>query len=81
MHTLLRFLRASVKTSRLALPKLGVGWMFALLTINFNRITIEELNVAGVAVGTLLAAFASSAQIIIQHTIGIPAIIAVGEGL
>jgi len=55
MHTLLRFLRASVKTSRLALPKLGVGWMFALLTINFNRITIEELNVAGVAVGTLLA--------------------------
>ena len=38
-----RFILALIKTFRLALPKLGVGWMFALLTINFNRITISEL--------------------------------------
>jgi BCD family chlorophyll transporter-like MFS transporter len=44
-----------VKTFRLALPKLGVGWMFALLTINFNRITIYELNVTAVVVTGMLA--------------------------
>ncbi|MCU0512749.1 MAG: BCD family MFS transporter [Anaerolineae bacterium] len=50
-----RFLLGVVKTLRLALPKMGVGWMFALLTINFNRITIVELNVAAVAVTAMLA--------------------------
>jgi MFS transporter, BCD family, chlorophyll transporter len=44
-----------VKTLRLALPKLGVGWMFALLTINFNRITIYELNITAVAVTAMLS--------------------------
>lgn len=52
---LLRVLLAIIKTLRLALPKLGVGWMFALLTINFNRITIVELDVAAVAVTAMLA--------------------------
>lgn len=52
---LLRVLFAIIKTLRLALPKLGVGWMFALLTINFNRITIVELDVAAVAVTAMLA--------------------------
>ncbi|MEO0562154.1 MAG: BCD family MFS transporter [Chloroflexota bacterium] len=51
----LDFLLAAIKTLRLALPKLGVGWMFALLTINFNRITITELNVTAVAVTGMLA--------------------------
>lgn len=50
-----RILRAIVKTLRLALPKLGVGWMFALLTINFNRIAIHELNIVAVAVTSMLA--------------------------
>ena len=50
-----RWLLAIIKTFRLALPKLGVGWMFALLTINFNRITIVELNVTAVAVTAMLA--------------------------
>lgn len=47
--------RAIFKTFRLALPKIGVGWMFALLTINFNRITIYELNVTAVAITGMLA--------------------------
>ncbi len=47
--------RAIFKTFRLSLPKIGVGWMFALLTINFNRITIYELNVTAVAVTGMLA--------------------------
>lgn len=50
----LALLLGLVKTFRLALPKLGVGWMFALLTINFNRITIGELGVAAFAVTTML---------------------------
>ena len=48
-------LKAIFKTLRLSLPKIGVGWMFALLTINFNRIAIVELNVTAVAITTMLA--------------------------
>lgn len=44
-----------LKTFRLALPKLGVGWMFALLTIDFNRIAIVELGITAVLVTTMLA--------------------------
>lgn len=58
---------AVVKTLRLALPKLGVGWMFALLTIDFNRITIVELGVAAIVVTMMLAMhyFLSPFQVII----------------
>lgn len=52
---ILNILRVILKTFRLALPKLGVGWMFALLTINFNRITIVELNITAIAVTAMLA--------------------------
>lgn len=52
---ILRFVLGFIKTIRLALPKIGVGWMFALLTINFNRITIVELDIAAIAVTTMLA--------------------------
>ena len=52
---ILNFLRAAVTTLRLALPKLGVGWMFALLTIDFNRIAIFELGLAAVLITGLLA--------------------------
>jgi len=48
-------LRAILRTLRLALPKIGVGWMFALLTIDFNRIAIVELGVTAVIVTTMLA--------------------------
>lgn len=52
---LMQFLRSALKTFRLALPKLGVGWMFALLTIDFNRIAIVELGVTAVIITTMLA--------------------------
>ncbi|HEX5689338.1 MAG TPA: PucC family protein, partial [Roseiflexaceae bacterium] len=49
-----RVLAGVVKALRLALPKLGVGWMFALLTSNFNRIAIHELGVAAVLVTVMI---------------------------
>lgn len=52
---ILTFLRITFKTLRLALPKLGVGWMFALLTIDFNRIAIVELGITAVVITTMLA--------------------------
>ncbi|MEZ4638151.1 MAG: PucC family protein [Caldilineaceae bacterium] len=48
------FLLGFVKTLRLALPKIGVGWMFALLTIDFNRISIVELGVTAVLITAML---------------------------
>lgn len=53
-HAAIRFVFALVKTLRLALPKIGVGWMFALLTSNFNRITIHELAVPAVIVTVMI---------------------------
>ena len=50
----LSFLAAALKTLRLALPKLGVGWMFALLTSNFNRIAIHDLVVAAVLITVMI---------------------------
>lgn len=48
-----RLLVGLLRTLQLALPKIGVGWMFALLTANFNRITIVDLGVAAVLVTVL----------------------------
>ncbi len=53
-NRLLRLLAAAVRTLRLAIPKIGVGWMFALLTSNFNRISIYELGVAAVIVTVMI---------------------------
>ena len=52
---LFNFLKSAVKTFRLALPKLGVGWMFAILTIDFNRIAIVELGIAAVLITAMLS--------------------------
>ena len=59
--------RAIFKTFRLALPKIGIGWMFALLTIDFNRIAIVELGIAAILITTMLGLhqFLSPFQIII----------------
>src|SRR5690349_21258806 len=51
---LVRLAAGAVKTLRLALPKLGVGWMFALLTSNFNRIAIHDLGVAAVLITVMI---------------------------
>lgn len=52
---MLRALQKGLFTLRLALPKVAVGWMFALLTIDFNRVAIVELGLAAVLVATLLS--------------------------
>ncbi len=58
---------AFLRTLRIALPKVGVGWMFALLTIDFNRIAIVELGIAAIIVTTLLSLhyFLSPFQVVI----------------
>lgn len=48
-------LRAMIWTLRIALPKVAVGWMFALLTIDFNRVAIFELGIAAIVVTSLLS--------------------------
>ena len=57
---------AVLKTLRLALPKIGVGWMFALLTIDFNRIAIVELGITAILITGLLSVhyFLSPFQVI-----------------
>ncbi|MGB5733439.1 MAG: BCD family MFS transporter, partial [Thiohalocapsa sp.] len=52
---MLKALRTIVWTLRIALPKVAVGWMFALLTIDFNRVAIFEMGVAAVVVTSLLS--------------------------
>lgn len=47
-------LRLLVKTLRLSILRIGAGWMFALLTFNFNRITIADLGAIAVIVTTLI---------------------------
>lgn len=48
------FLPLLVKTVRLALLRVGIGWMFALLAFNFNRVTIADLGGIGVVVTSLI---------------------------
>lgn len=55
LTSIFNFLRSALKTVRLSLPKIGVGWMFALLTINLNRIAIVELEITAVVITTMLA--------------------------
>lgn len=63
----MRIVLAFLRTLRLAMPKIGVGWMFALLTIDFNRISIVELGAAAVLVTTMLSMhyFLSPFQVIV----------------
>ncbi len=60
-------LNAALKILRLALPKVGIGWMFALLTVDFNRIAVVEFGIAAVLITTMLAMhyFLSPFQVII----------------
>jgi len=54
MAALLRVGRGIIDTLRLALPKIGAGWMFALLTSNFNRVSIHELGIAAVVITIMI---------------------------
>jgi BCD family chlorophyll transporter-like MFS transporter len=48
-------IKAIIWTVRIALPKVATGWMFALLTIDFNRVAIFELGIAAIVVTALLS--------------------------
>ncbi len=67
MRVISGFLGSAIKILRLALPKIGVGWMFALLSVNFNRVTINELGVAAVIVTVMTGMhnFLSPFQVIV----------------
>ncbi|MEM1081283.1 MAG: BCD family MFS transporter [Pseudomonadota bacterium] len=60
-------IRSIFWTLRIALPKVAVGWMFALLTIDFNRVAIFELGIAAVIVTALLSIhyFMSPFQVVV----------------
>ena len=67
MEAVLRAARGVINTLRLAIPKIGAGWMFALLTSNFNRVSIHELGIAAVVITILIGMhhFLSPFQVII----------------
>ncbi|NTW00275.1 MAG: BCD family MFS transporter, partial [Oscillochloris sp.] len=48
------FLRFIAKTIRLSIARIGAGWMFALLTFNFNRVSIADLGAIAVIVTSLI---------------------------
>ncbi|MEI7645419.1 MAG: BCD family MFS transporter [Chloroflexales bacterium] len=48
------FVRFGIKTIQLAITRVGAGWMFALLTFNFNRVAIADLKAVAVIVTSLI---------------------------
>lgn len=60
-------IRATLWTLRITLPKVATGWMFALLTVDFNRVAIFELGIAAVVVTSLLSIhyFMSPFQVVV----------------
>ena len=46
-----------VLSIQLTLPRAAVGWLFAILTSNYNRISIHELGIAAVTITALLALY------------------------
>jgi BCD family chlorophyll transporter-like MFS transporter len=48
------FVRFVIKTIRLSIVRIGAGWMFALLTFNFNRVSISDLGAIAVIVTSLI---------------------------
>ncbi len=49
--------RELIKILQLCLPKVSIGWAFALLTVNFNRIAIHELAVPAVLITTMIGLY------------------------
>lgn len=39
------------------LSKLGIAWMFALVTVNFNRVTIVELGIGALLIGVMIGLY------------------------
>jgi BCD family chlorophyll transporter-like MFS transporter len=42
---------------KFTLSKLGIAWMFALVTVNFNRVTIVELGISAVLIGVMIGLY------------------------
>lgn len=57
MQRVLGFLRETVRIIQLTLPRAAVGWMFAILTSNFNRIAIHELGIAAIVVTSMIGLY------------------------
>lgn len=51
------WLRKAILTFQLTLPRAAIGWLFALLNSNYNRIAIHELGIAAVTITSLLALY------------------------
>lgn len=50
----MKYFAAVVRVLRLALPKIGVGWMFAILTSNFNQIAIKDLAIPAILITIMI---------------------------
>lgn len=50
----MRYIWLALKTLRLSILRVGIGWMFALLTFNFNRVAIADLGAVAILVTTLI---------------------------
>jgi BCD family chlorophyll transporter-like MFS transporter len=49
--------KSVIRIIQLTLPKIGIGWMFAVLTTNFSRIAINELGIAAVVVTSMIGLY------------------------
>lgn len=65
----MKFLNLAQQTLRLAIIRIGPGWMFGLLTFSFNRISIEHFGALAIIITTLtgLHHFISPLQIFFGH--------------
>jgi BCD family chlorophyll transporter-like MFS transporter len=65
----MKFLRLALTTLRLAILRIGPGWMFGLLTFNFNRIAIHEFGAIALIIATLIGLhhFISPLQVMWGH--------------
>lgn len=65
----MKFLRLAVTTFRLAIMRIGPGWMFGLLTFNFNRIAVHDLGALAIIVASLVGLhhFLSPLQVFFGH--------------
>lgn len=50
-------IRKVILTIQLTLPRAAIGWMFALLTSNFNRIAVYDLGIAAILVTSMLGLY------------------------
>jgi MFS transporter, BCD family, chlorophyll transporter len=65
----MKFLQLAQKALRLGILRIGPGWMFGLLTFNFNRITVHEMGAMALIVATLIGLhhFISPLQVVWGH--------------